>query len=117
MEEENGQVIAFLNEFTELYRSLTEICQSGNILLFTQINKTVKEMYRIQHGSEDPALCAIDEDCKVIYGNFVMIIAVLRTTENGEIDAGAQTALNRLLRNINRAAIGIAQAFGLISEG
>ena len=43
-----------------------------------------------------------------------MIVSVLRTTENGVIDAGAQTALNRLLHNIDRAVIRIAQTYGLI---
>ena len=43
-----------------------------------------------------------------------MIIAVLRTTENGEIDKGAQKAIDKLLRNIHKATVNIAGAFGLI---
>ena len=43
-----------------------------------------------------------------------MIVKVLRTTEDGVIDAGAQKALNKFLHNVDAAVIEIAQAFGLV---
>ena len=43
-----------------------------------------------------------------------MIIAVLRTTEDGVIDSAAQTALNRLLHNIDLSVIKIAREFEMI---
>lgn len=114
--EENEAIASFIGKLAELNRTLAELFKSGDIRLFTQMNGILKEMYRIQHGSEIAAFVAIDEDCTVIYKNFDMIISVLRTTENGEIDSGAQTALNRLLHNIDKATVNIAEAFGLISE-
>ncbi len=113
-EQASKEVLAFLEQLMKLNRALVEIFKTANVELFTDMNKTIKEMYRIQHGSEDPALKAIDEECKVIYMNFDMIISVLRTTEDGEIDKGAENALNKFLHNINEATVNIAAMFGLI---
>ena len=77
------------------------------------MNQAIKAMYAVQKGSEDEVFRAIDPDCDVIYRNFDMIVAVLKTTENGEIDGGARTAVNKLLHNINEAVINIVTLFGL----
>lgn len=43
-----------------------------------------------------------------------MIIRLLRTTEDGVIDAAAQKALNKFLHNIDEAVVNIAAAVGLV---
>ncbi len=114
MEEKDESVELFIQRLAQLNGVLARLFQSGDIGNLTEMNGLIKEMHRLQAGSDLPAFAAIDEDCKAIYGNFDMIVSVLRTTENGVIDAGAQTALNRLLHNIDRAVIRIAQTYGLI---
>ncbi len=112
--EENTELTAFIGQLAELNRELVEIFHTGNAGLFTDLNRTIKEMYRLQHGKEDDAFMTIGPDCEVIYRNFDMLVAVLRTTENGEIDRGAQTAVNKFLHNITDAACNIAAIFGLV---
>ena len=110
---ENG-LRAFVEQLVRLNGAMKELFTSGNVELFGEVNHAVKELYKIQSVSEEPALVAIDEECKIIYSNSDMIVKILRTTEDGVIDAGAQTALNKFLHNIDRAVIDIAQTFGLV---
>ncbi len=97
-----------------LNRTMKELFESGSMQLFSEMNAEVKELYRLQHGSEEPILKEFDDECGIIYQNFNMIVAVLRTTEDGEIDSGAQSALNKLLHNIDDAVITIAAALGAV---
>ncbi len=113
MEENNEQLVQFVDLLAQLSKQLKTLFDTGNTETFTDMNATIKEMYRLQHGSEDDAFKTIDPDCEVIYRNFDMIVAVLRTTENGEVDKGAQTAVNKFLRNITEAAGNIVMLFGL----
>ncbi len=108
------RVSAFIEQLVSLNQTLVEIYKSGDIQLFTSLNRTIKKMYEIQHGSDEPELVAIGEDCEIIYKNFDMIIAVLRSTEEGEIDSGAQTALNTFLRNINQASVRVAASLSIV---
>lgn len=112
MEQDNH--ILFCGQLVRLNAAMKELFDSGNVELFAEMNAAIKEMYRIQHGSEDAALAAAEEDCNVIYQNFDMIVAVLRTTENGEIDAGAQKAINKFLHNIDAAVLNVAAVYGLV---
>lgn len=115
MENQTNEVqSAFVKQLIDLNRSVAEIFKTGDITNLTRMNKIIKEMYRLQHASEDPALAVIDGECKIIYSNFDMIVAVLRTTEDGIIDKGAQKALNKFLHNIHEATVDIASTFGLI---
>lgn len=113
-EEASQEVIAFCEQLVRLNGVMKALFDSGNVELIGEMNKAVKEMHRIQHGSEDKVLQAVDPECRIIYGNFDMIIAVLRTTEEGVIDAGAQTALNKFLHNIDESVINIAAALGIV---
>ena len=105
----------FVQYLVALNGTMKELFTSGNTELFTEMNKTIKQMHRIQSVSKTAALMAIEPECKMIYANFDMIIKVLRTTEDGVIDAGAQSALNKFLHNIDEAVVNIAKAFGLVS--
>lgn len=113
-EEASKELISFIEQLVRLNGTMAELFKSGNVALFTEMNTAIKQMHRIQHGSEDKVLKALDIECEVIYSNFDMIIAVLRTTENGEIDAGAQGALNKFLHNIDEAVVNIASALGFV---
>ena len=114
MEEKKEPIAAFVELLAQLGGELRTLYREGNAQALTDMNATIKEMYRLQHGSEDDAFKTIDPDCEVIYRNFDMIVAVLRTTENGEIDRGAQTAINKFLHNIDEAVVGIVSALGIV---
>ena len=114
MEEENRSLTEFVEQLVRLGGTLGELFKSGNVALFTEMNAAIKEMYRLQHGSQDRVLQALEPECAVIYGNFDMIVEVLRTTENGEVDLGARGAVNRLLQNINSSVVNIATALELV---
>ncbi len=113
-QEANQHHIAFITQLVRLNGTMAELFKSGNLELFGEMNRAVKEMYREQHGSEDEVFRAIDPDCEVIYENFDMIIAVLRTTEDGVIDEGARKAINKFLHNIDEAVVNIASLLGVI---
>ncbi len=110
----SGAVQTFCEQLVRLNGAMAELFRSGNVSLLTEMNAAIKELHRVQHKSTEPALAAIDGDCVIIYGNFDMIISILRTTENGEIDRDAQKAMNVFLHNIDDAVVRIASAFGLI---
>lgn len=114
MEEVNAQHIAFIEQLVRLNGSMAELFKTSDLALFTEMNKAIKELYRIQHGSDDEVFRAIDPDCEIIYENFNMIIAVLRTTEDGVIDGGARKALDKFLHNIDDAVVNIASMLGVI---
>ena len=104
----------FIAQLARLNKTMSELFSSGNVALFTQMNEEVKRMHDLQHGSSDKVLQAIDPECVVIYGNFDMIVKLLRTTEDGVIDGAAQKALNKFLHNIDEAVVNIAAALGLV---
>lgn len=108
------QTVKFIDGLVTLCKQIGLVFKTGNIALFSDMNRTVKEMHAIQHGSEAPELMAVEEDCAIIYKNFDMIVGVLKSTEKGEIDSAAQLAINKFLHNVNEAALSIAGAYGLI---
>ena len=103
----------FLVQLVRLNGTMKELFSSGNIELFPEMNDAIKKMHAVQHGSKDAVLEAVDPECAVIYGNFDMIVKLLRTTD-GEIDAATQKGLNKLLHNIDEAVANIAAAVGLV---
>ncbi len=103
----------FLVQLVRLNGTMKELFSSGNIELFPEMNDAIKKMHAVQHGSKDAVLEALDPECAVIYGNFDMIVKLLRTTD-GEIDAATQKGLNKLLHNIDEAVVNIAAAVGLV---
>ena len=104
----------FIEQLVKLNATMKELFEKGNVTLFTQMNHIIKEMHRIEAASKESIFKSLQADTQIIYKNFDMIIAVLRTTEDGEIDEGAQGALNRLLHNIDTAVVNIATALEMI---
>ena len=113
-EEASKEVTEFLTQLVLLNGTMQQLFATGNVALFTEMNDAIKKMHAVQHGSKDKVLEALDPECVVIYGNFAMIIKILRTTEDGVIDAGAQKAINKFLHNIDEAVVNIAGAVGLV---
>ncbi len=107
-------VVGFCTTLLRLNGAMAELFRSGNVELFGEINAAVKELHAIQSKGGEPVFEAVAEECKVIYVNSDMIVKLLRTTEDGVIDRGAQTALNKFLHNIDEAVMNIAGALGLI---
>ena len=116
MNEENNELLEFCTQLVRINAVLAELFKSGNVELIGELNAAVKALHKVQSGSSDPVLQALSEECKVIYVNSDMIVEVLRTTENGVIDGGAQRALNKFLHNIDEAVVTIAKALGMIEE-
>lgn len=114
MAQDNQLLVEFLEQLSTLAKQIKEVIETGNVARFTDINRTVKEIYRIEKGGGDEAFALVTEDCEVIYRNFDMLVKVLRTTEDGVIDAGAQKAIDRFLHNMHGAILNIATVFGLI---
>lgn len=113
-QEVTKKVSDFLIQLVQLNQTMKLLFSSGNVALFTKMNEIIKEMHGIQHDSDDAVLSALDPECVIIYENFDMIIKILRTTEDGVIDSGAQTAINKFLHNIDEAVVNIAGAVGLV---
>ena len=112
--EAGKEVVSFCEQLVRLNGTMKELFASGNVALFSEMNRAIKEMYALQHGSGEKAFAAVEAECRIVYENFDMLIAVLRTTENGVIDKGAQKALNHFVHNIDEAVVNIAAAFGII---
>lgn len=112
--EASKETTEFLTQLVRLNATMKELFSSGNVALFTEMNDAIKKMHAVQHGSQDKVLAALDPECVVIYGNFDMIVKLLRTTKGGVIDAAAQKALNKFLHNIDEAVVNIAAAVGLV---
>ncbi len=114
IEETNKKVTEFIGCLVALNHTMAELFSTADLTLFTEMNGQIKHMYKLQNDSEDPVFRAVDPACKIIYGNFDMIVSVLRTTENGVIDEGARKALDKFLHNIDGAVVSIASAIGLV---
>ena len=112
--EENKELLEFCTQLVRINSAMSELFKSGNVELIGEINAAVKALHGVQSASSDPVLQAVSEECKVIYVNSDMIVEVLRTTEEGVIDAGAQKALNKFLHNIDEAVVNIASSIGIV---
>ena len=68
MEEQASQVtIDFAKQLIELSRVIVDIFKTSDLDRLPSMNRIIKEMYRLQHGSEDPAMQTIDVEANVIY--------------------------------------------------
>ena len=115
MEEQASQVtMDFAGKLIDLSRVIVEIFKTNNLDKLPEMNSIIKEMYRLQHGSEDVAMQTIDVEANVIYTNFDMLVKVLKTAETENDLESLQAAVNKFLHNINEATVNIAAMFGLV---
>ena len=82
MEEQASQVtMDFAAQLIALSRVIVDIFKTNDLDKLPEMNRIIKEMYRLQHDSEDPAMQTIDVEANVIYTNFDMLVKVLKTAE------------------------------------
>lgn len=104
----------FSVQLVRLNGAMKELFDKGDIKLFTEMNAAIKELHAIEKRTDSKAVKGCSKNLGIIYENFDMIIKVLRTTEDGEIDPAAQGAINHFLHNIDTAVLGIATFLQLI---
>ena len=110
MEEQASQVtMDFAAQLIALSRVIVDIFKTNDLDRLPEMNRIIKEMYRLQHDSEDPAMQTIDVEANVIYTNFDMLVKVLKTAETDGDLPSLQNAVNKFLHNINEATVNIAQ--------
>ncbi len=113
-DEPNGTVLEFCTQLARVNRALAELYRTGDPSHFTELNGAVKALHAVESTAKEPVLEAVREECKVIYVNSDLIVKLLRTTEDGVIDKGAQKGLDKFMHNIDSAVVNIAGALGLV---
>lgn len=107
-----------LQKFIALLSDLNHECAnafaSGKIEIFHEMNRTIREMYDIQHVGKEEAYTAIEDDAQTIYKNFNAIVAMLKSNENGSFDKATNGAVKKFLQNIFDADLRILAAYGLV---
>ena len=78
----NEKLQRFIRLLSDLNHEIAEVFDTGRTEVFERMNKTVEEMYAIQHTGEEEAYTAIEEDCQIIYKNFDAIVAMLQSNES-----------------------------------
>ena len=110
----NVKLQRFIELLAQLNHLSADALRSGKLELIASLNGVVKERYSIQQGGEEDAYTAIEEDAQAIYKNCDAITAMMKSNENGEIDAATNTAVKKFLRNIFDATVRIVTAYGLV---
>ncbi len=111
--ENNLPLQRFIELLAELNHQTVEMIKSGDITRFAEMNKTVEEMYSIQHGKPDEVYTAIEEDMQIIYQNFNAIVTMLQSNEKERLDETTSKAVKKFLHNIFDANVRIVYAYGL----
>ena len=110
----NEKLQKFIRILSDLNHQTAEAYSTGKVEILKKMNSTVLNMYEIQHGGEEEAYTAIEEDCQVIYKNFNAIIAMLKSSDDVSKDVCAGEAVKKFLKNIFDANLRILTAYGLI---
>ena len=111
--EGNEKLQRFVQLLCDLNHQTVEILKTGKTEILYQMNDTIEEMYSIQHGGEEEAYTAIEEDAQMIYKNFDAAAQMLKSNENGKLDAATSGAVKMFLKNIFQATVNIVHAYGL----
>lgn len=110
----NEKLQRFIRLLSDLNHEIAEVFDTGRTEVFERMNKTVEEMYAIQHTGEEEAYTAIEEDCQIIYKNFDAIVAMMQSNESLFFDNATNAAVKKFLRNMFDALIDILEAYGLV---
>ena len=103
----------FIQLLADLNHQSAEMIKTGNMQILPAMNKTVEEMYSIQHGGTEDAYTAIEEDMQIICKNFDAITAMLQSNETDRPDKATSTVVKKFLHNIFDATVRIIYAYGL----
>jgi uncharacterized protein YfbU (UPF0304 family) len=112
--EGNENLQRFIALLAELNNQVVTILKTGNADILFEMNDTVEEMYSIQHGNEEEAYTAIEEDCQAIYKNFNAVVTMVKSNEKAWDDQTTSQAIKRFLQNIFDANVRIVLAYGLV---
>lgn len=103
----------FIQLLADLNHQSADMIKTGNMAILPTMNKTVEEMYSIQHGGTEDAYTAIEEDMQVICKNFDAITTMLQSNESERPDKATSNAVKKFLHNIFDATVRIIYAYGL----
>ena len=111
--EGNVKLQRFIELLCELNHQVVEILKTGNSDVLYAMNDTVEEMYSIQHGGQEEAYTAIEEDAQIIYKNFNAVVTMIKSNENAWSDKTTSAAVKKFLQNVFDANVRIVLAYGL----
>lgn len=111
--EGNVKLQRFIQLLADLNHQTVDMIKSGDTKLLYTMNKTVEEMYSIQHEGTEDAYTAIEEDMQIIYKNFNAMVTMVNSNENGKMDNATAVAVKKFLHNIFDANVRIVYAYGL----
>ena len=103
----------FIQLLADLNHQSAEMIKTGDMRILPKMNKTVEEMYAIQHEGTEDAYTAIEEDAQAIYKNFNAMVAMISSNEKEELDGATSVAVKKFLHNIFDANVRIVLAYGL----
>ena len=109
----NVKLQRFIELLAQLNHLSAEAVQTGKLELFPQINKVIQEMYELHSVGEEEAYTAIEEDAQMIYKKFDAAAQMLKSNENGKMDAATNQSVKIFLKNIFQATVNIVHAYGL----
>ena len=109
----NEKLQRFIKLLCDLNHEAVDFLKSGNADLLHAMNDTVEEIYAIQHGGEEEAYTAIEEDAQIIYKNFNAAVTMIKSNENAFADKTTSEAVKIFVRNIFDANVRIVLAYGL----
>ena len=111
--EGNVRLQRFIQLLADLNHQSADMLRTGDTAHLTAMNKTVEEMYAIQHGGTEEAYTAIEEDMQIIYKNFNALVAMIRSNDKEKPDQATSLAVKKFVRNIFDANVRIVLAYGL----
>ena len=111
--EGNVQLQRFIQLLADLNHQSADMLRTGNTARLMEMNKTVEEMYAIQHVGTEDAYTAIEEDMQIIYKNFNALVAMMQSNDEEKPDNATSLAVKKFVRNIFDANVRIVLAYGL----
>ena len=109
----NVQLQNFIKLLADLNHQSAAYLQSGGQEILSAMNKTVEEMYAIQHVGTEDAYTAIDDDMQAICKNFNAAVAMMQSNEKATMDMATFVAVKKFVTNIFEATVRIIRAYGL----
>ena len=111
--EGNVQLQRFIQLLADLNHQSADMIKTGDMTILPKMNKTIEEMYAIQHDGTEDAYTAIEEDAQIIYKNFNAMVTMIHSNEQEKVDVATNEAVKKFLHNIFDANVRIVIAYGL----
>lgn len=109
----NEKLQRFIRLLSDLNHQTVQALKTGDTKIFAEMNKTVEEMYAIQHTGTEDAYTAIEDDMQIIYKNFNAVVTMIESNEKAAFDQTTGLAVKKFLHNIFDANVRIVYAYGL----